>query len=56
MVKTKTNIKVNRHSKAIQLNNNSVEEGAVNLEGEAQTVNDTMPTHRCLETILLAFR
>lgn len=56
MVKTKTIIKVDRHSKAIQLNNSSVEEGAVNLEGEAQTVNDMMPTHSCLEMILLAFR
>ena len=56
MVKTKTIIKVDRHSKAIQLNNSSVEEGAVNSEGEARTVNDMTPTHSYLGMILLAFK
>ena len=56
MVKTKTIIKVDRHRKAIQLSNNSVVGGAVSLEGEVQTVTDMMPTHRCLEMILLAFK
>ena len=56
MVKTKTKSKGDHHSKAIQLSNSSVGGGAVNLEGEVQTVSDMMPIHRCLEMILLAFK
>lgn len=55
MAKTKTITKVDRHSKIIQCSNSSVVGGAVNLEGEVQTVNDMMPIHSCLEMISLAF-
>lgn len=48
--------KGDRHSKAIHLNNSPVVEGAVNLEGEVQTVSAMMQIHRCLEMILLAFK
>lgn len=56
MVKTKTIFRDNRHSRAIQLNNNPVLGGVVSLEGEVQTVSDMMPIPRCLEMILLGFK
>ena len=48
--------KGDRHSKATQLSNSSVGGEALSLVGEVQTVSAMMPTHRCLEMILLAFR
>ena len=57
MVMTKVVFKGDRYSKAIQFNNNNlVVGGAVSLEDEVQTVSDTMPIHRFLEMILLAFK
>ena len=48
--------KGDRHNKATQLSNSPAGEGAVNSEGEVQTVSAMMPIHRCLEMIFLAFK
>ena len=56
MVKRMAIFKGDRHSKAIQLRNSPAVGGAVNLEGEVQTVSAMTPIHRCLETISLAFK
>ena len=47
MVMRKTIIKGDSHSKAIRLSNNSAVGGAVNMEGEVQTVSDMMLIPRC---------
>ena len=56
MVMRKTIIKGDHHSKAIRLSNSSAVGGAMNLEGEVQTVSDMMPIPRCWEMISPAFK